>query len=166
VSFPKLQIGRVIETAKTKAMTGSQRARLSDVEARTILEVDPAKPYGMGRRVAVTETPDDAARLVDSANAVRGIQADRLRPGCLVDMLSNKERLTISKNELKRQRDMLLRALKAAQRAINSMKVEAETGAQGDEQMMLEAAEQISNEGLAADMAIRETIEKITGQKE
>ena len=35
------------------------------------------------------------------------------------------------------------------------MKVEAETAAQGDEQMMLEACETISNEGLRADMAIR-----------
>lgn len=35
------------------------------------------------------------------------------------------------------------------------MKVEAETAGQGDEQMMLEACETISNEGLQADMAIR-----------
>lgn len=49
----------------------------------------------------------------------------------------------------------LVGALEDAQRAINSMKVEAETAAQGDEQMMLEACETISNEGLQADMAIR-----------
>ena len=49
----------------------------------------------------------------------------------------------------------LIAALKEAQSAINSMKVEAETAAQGDEQMMLEACETISNEGLQADMAIR-----------
>ena len=49
----------------------------------------------------------------------------------------------------------LIGALEDAQRAINSMKVEAETAAQGDEQMMLEACETISNEGLQADMAIR-----------
>lgn len=46
-------------------------------------------------------------------------------------------------------------ALEDAQRAINSMKVEAETAAQGDEQMMLDACETISSEGLQADMAIR-----------
>ena len=45
-------------------------------------------------------------------------------------------------------------ALVSAKQAINSMKVEAETAAQGDEQMMLEACEQISNEGLAASIAI------------
>lgn len=49
----------------------------------------------------------------------------------------------------------LVAALEAAQAAINSMKVEAETAAQGDEQMMLEACETISNEGLQADIAIR-----------
>lgn len=37
----------------------------------------------------------------------------------------------------------LVQALIGAQRAINSMKVEAETAAQGDEQMMLDACEQI-----------------------
>lgn len=45
-------------------------------------------------------------------------------------------------------------ALEDAKAAINSMKVEAETAAQGDEQMMLEACEQISTEGLAASLAI------------
>lgn len=45
-------------------------------------------------------------------------------------------------------------ALQAAKEAINSMKAEAEIAAQGDEQMMLEACEQISNEGLAASEAI------------
>ena len=49
----------------------------------------------------------------------------------------------------------LIAALEEARSAINSMKVEAETAAQGDEQMMLEACETISNEGLKADMAIR-----------
>lgn len=49
----------------------------------------------------------------------------------------------------------LIAALEDAQAAINSMKVEAETAAQGDEQMMLEACEQISNEGLKASEAIR-----------
>jgi hypothetical protein len=49
----------------------------------------------------------------------------------------------------------LIGELEDAQRAINSMKVEAETAAQGDEQMMLEACETISNEGLQAGMAIR-----------
>lgn len=49
-------------------------------------------------------------------------------------------------------------ALIRAQEAINSMKVEAETAAQGDEQMMLEACETISNEGLDADMEIRDTL--------
>lgn len=37
----------------------------------------------------------------------------------------------------------LVQALIGAQRAINSMKAEAETAAQGDEQMMLDACEQI-----------------------
>jgi hypothetical protein len=49
----------------------------------------------------------------------------------------------------------LLAALEAAHDAIIGMKVEAETAAQGDEQMMLEACEQISNEGLEATTAIR-----------
>lgn len=48
----------------------------------------------------------------------------------------------------------LLAALQDAKAAINSMKAEAETAAQGDEQMMLEACEQISNEALAASQAI------------
>ena len=51
-------------------------------------------------------------------------------------------------------------ALSSAQQAINSMKVEAETAAQGDEQMMLEACETISNEGLQADMEIRAALSK------
>lgn len=51
-------------------------------------------------------------------------------------------------------------ALIRAKEAINSMKVEAETAAQGDEQMMLEACETISNEGLDADMEIRDTLSK------
>lgn len=45
-------------------------------------------------------------------------------------------------------------ALEDAKAAINSMKAEAETAAQGDEQMMLEACEQISKEGLEASLAI------------
>ena len=49
----------------------------------------------------------------------------------------------------------LVQALIGAQRAINSMKVEAETAVQGDEQMMLDACEQISNEGLEASLAIQ-----------
>ncbi len=54
---------------------------------------------------------------------------------------------------------MALDALTAAQRAINSMKVEAETaGAGGDQEMLQDACEQISNEGLAADTAIRAAI--------
>ena len=51
-------------------------------------------------------------------------------------------------------------ALTRAQQAINSMKVEAETAAQGDEQMMLEACETISNEGLYADMEIWDALAK------
>ena len=53
------------------------------------------------------------------------------------------------------QVDALVQALIGAQRAINSMKAEAETAAQGDEQMMLDACEQISNEGLEASLAIQ-----------
>lgn len=59
----------------------------------------------------------------------------------------------------------LKEALTGAQQAINSMKVEAETAAQGDEQMMLEACETISNEGLDADMAIRAALAKCEGVK-
>ena len=51
-------------------------------------------------------------------------------------------------------------ALTSAQQAINSMKFGAETAAQGDEQMMLEACETISNEGLQADMEIRAALSK------
>lgn len=58
---------------------------------------------------------------------------------------------------VKRLRD----ALQEAQRAINSMKAEAETaGAGGDEQMLQDAAEAISNEGLQADMAIRAALKE------
>lgn len=60
---------------------------------------------------------------------------------------------------VKRVRE-LEEALTSAQQAINSMKVEAETAAQGDEQMMLEACETISNEGLDADTAIRTALSK------
>jgi hypothetical protein len=58
----------------------------------------------------------------------------------------------------------LIAALEDAARAINSMKVEAETAAQGDEQMMLEACEQISNEGLAASEAIRAALASTAAQ--
>ncbi len=52
-----------------------------------------------------------------------------------------------------------LDALKAAKRAINSMKVEAETaGAGGDQQMLQDACETISNEGLAASTALDKAI--------
>ena len=48
----------------------------------------------------------------------------------------------------------LRESLRKAKCAINSMKAEAETAAQGDEQMMLEACEQISKEGREASLAI------------
>lgn len=54
-------------------------------------------------------------------------------------------------------------ALIAAQRAINSMKNEAETAAQLDERAMLEALEEISNQGLAADTAIRAALAEQPG---
>lgn len=58
--------------------------------------------------------------------------------------------------QLLRENERLKEGLREAQRAINSMKVEAETGAViGDEQAMQEACEQISQEGMEADMAIR-----------
>lgn len=50
-------------------------------------------------------------------------------------------------------------ALRTAQRAIESMKQEAETAAMLDETAMLEALERISNDGLAADMAIRAALQ-------
>lgn len=53
----------------------------------------------------------------------------------------------------------LLKALRAAQRAIDSMKQTAETaGAGGDKRMLQEACESISNEGLAAFTAINAVI--------
>ena len=55
-----------------------------------------------------------------------------------------------SRRKLKAQ----AKALIAARKAINSLKVEAETAAQGDAQMMLDACERISNEGLDASTAI------------
>lgn len=58
----------------------------------------------------------------------------------------------------------LLAALEAAHDAITSMKVEAETAAQGDEQMMLEACETISNEGLAASETIRAILSTAAAQ--
>ena len=58
----------------------------------------------------------------------------------------------------------LLAALEAAHDAIIGMKVEAETAAQGDEQMMLEACETISTEGLQADMAIRAALAQLVCQ--
>ena len=64
-----------------------------------------------------------------------------------------------SRRKLKAQ----AKALIAARKAINSMKVEAETAAQGDAQMMLDACERISNEGLDASTAIDAAIAKATG---
>lgn len=58
----------------------------------------------------------------------------------------------------------LVAALEAAHDAIISMKVEAETAAQGDEQMMLDACEQISNEGLAASEVIRAALSTAAAQ--
>lgn len=53
----------------------------------------------------------------------------------------------------------LLKALRAAQRAIGSMKQTAETaGAGGDKRMLQEACESISNEGLIAFTAINAVI--------
>lgn len=66
----------------------------------------------------------------------------------------------LSPRQLAERYAELVEALICAQQAINSMKVEAETAAQGDEQMMLEACETISNEGLQADMAIRAALAK------
>ena len=63
-----------------------------------------------------------------------------------------------SRRKLKAQ----AKALIAARKAINSMKVEAETAAQGDAQMMLDACERISNEGLDASTAIDAAIAKAT----
>ena len=61
-----------------------------------------------------------------------------------------KQLIRDSRRKLKAQ----TKALIAARKAINSMKVEAETAAQGDAQMMLDACEHISNEGLDASTAI------------
>lgn len=61
--------------------------------------------------------------------------------------------------------DALREALIKSSEAILSMKVEAETAAQGDEQMMLEACEQISNEGLEAYMAIRAALASAAAPK-
>lgn len=55
----------------------------------------------------------------------------------------------------------LLEALDAARMAIESMKQSAETaGAGGDEQMLQEACEEVSQEGLAASDAIRAAVQK------
>lgn len=55
----------------------------------------------------------------------------------------------------------LLEALYAARMAIESMKQSAETaGAGGDEQMLQEACEEVSQEGLAASDAIRAAVQK------
>ena len=64
-----------------------------------------------------------------------------------------------SRRKLKAQ----AKALIAARKAINSMKVEAETAAQGDAQMMLDACERISNEGLDASTAIDAAIAAAKG---
>lgn len=54
----------------------------------------------------------------------------------------------------------LREALENAQRAINSMKVEAETSSFHDEESMREACELISQEGLEADTAIRAALKE------
>lgn len=82
--------------------------------------------------------------------------SDTILGGRLVAVDFSGDRLAVAEE--------LLDALRSAQEAINSMKVEAETAAQGDEQMMLDACEAISNEGLQADMAIRAVIHKATAQ--
>lgn len=84
---------------------------------------------------------EDDARLIVEAGTV--FHETQLSPRQLVERVKELEE-----------------ALTSAQQAINSMKVEAETAAQGDEQMMLEACETISNDGLQADMEIRAALSK------
>lgn len=97
----------------------------------------------------------NARRAVACWNACQGISTENLEDNVPVRELVSRY------NAALRRCDQLLAALQQAQRAINSMKVEAETGAQGDEQMMLEAASSVSKEGLDAGEAIRELLEKI-----
>jgi hypothetical protein len=67
-----LTTGRVINTPRVLAMPASQRQRLEEVEARLIFEADPAAQHGMGRRVAVADSPNDAQLLIACWNASRG----------------------------------------------------------------------------------------------
>ena len=85
-------------------------------------------------------TPENQAAVMQFAREVAKTDSDAARQVARIDATNAAH---------------LIAALEEARSAINSMKVEAETAAQGDEQMMLEACETISNEGLQADMAIR-----------
>lgn len=88
-------------------------------------------------------------------------QAESLANGALLHDAGNTYNTTgLTPSQLVERVKEMEEALTSAQQAINSMKVEAETAAQGDEQMMLDACETISNEGLQADMEIRAALSK------
>lgn len=95
---------------------------------------------------------EDVIELLDHIAQLQ----EEIQEQCRVSgMGAEREAGLLSKvSQLDKDARRYLKALGRAKGAINSMKVEAETAAQGDEQMMLEACEQISNEGLAASQAI------------
>ena len=163
------------EHAQTEALRPIQRfnniAGLMNPESRGLyvryedhaaqvaaLTAQPAAPQG----VAYAELPKDVIRAVFIENGftVKEGQTD-LKPYvyAAAEALLALAAPTPAAQADSQPAPVLVAALIAAKQAINSMKVEAETAAQGDEQMMLEACETISNEGLQADIAIRTALE-------
>lgn len=136
---------------KFDTLVEETRAALSTAAQPPALTGDPAEPR------------DDSDRIYDRpVGYLPAYELSRLHSGHGAQLRSAKFGPSALDGDvpvyLESSALALVQALIGAQRAINSMKVEAETAAQGDEQMMLEACEQISNEGLDAWMAIQSTL--------
>lgn len=125
-------------------------------EAKHTQEADEVVRYcpecgliGPVKRPALSCCPDSFGM------SVRRWQAEKLER-----MLDRTRAFQAAASLYAKDAERLREALKVAQRAINSMKVEAETAAVGgDEEMWRDAAVTISNEGLDADIAIRAALE-------
>lgn len=133
---------------KFDTLVEETRAALSTAAQPPALTGDPAEPR------------DDSDRIYDRpVGYLPAYELSRLHSGHGAQLRSAKFGPSALDGDvpvyLESSALALVQALIGAQRAINSMKAEAETAAQGDEQMMLDACEQISNEGLEASLAIQ-----------
>lgn len=117
-------------------------------------------PTALHPAVRSVGTGEIGPRRICTVGSMNGNPVDKANARLIADAGTVFNTTGLTPSQLVERVKEMEEALTSAQQAINSMKVEAETAAQGDEQMMLEACETISNEGLQADMEIRAALSK------